>query len=473
MSSMALDEKPENNVDWSGPGDLKNPRNWKSGKKTTHVLLISGFTLCSNLAAVMFAPGAPALVADFHIANTMVATFTVSIFILGFAFGPIFIAPLSEIYGRLWLYHVCNVVYLAFTVGCGLSTNTTMFLVFRFICGCSASGPMTIGGGTIADLYEAEERGKAMALFGIGPLFGPVFGPVIGGFVTQHLSWRWTFWLNVVLAGIFTILAAVLMRETFEPILLEHKAAVLRKETGNSQLHARTHDRSRTPAQLLVRAITRPMRMLITSPIVLLLSVYCAFLFGLTYLLFTTFPGVFGETYHFSTELAGLSYLGLGVGMIFSIGLFAVLSDKLLHQPRGGTVARPELRLILMIFATPLVPIGFFWYGWSAQAKVHWIVPILGTMIISLGAFLILMPAQLYLVDAFGAEGAASALAVNIILRSLFGALIPLAGPPLYNTLDLGWGNSVLAFIGAAFIPVPFLFYKYGEMLRTRYPVKY
>jgi sugar phosphate permease len=263
------------------------------------------------------------------------------------------------------------------------------------------------------------------------------------------------------------------MRETFEPVLLERKAAALRVKTGNEQLEARTHDRTRTPSQLLVRAITRPVRMMLTSPIVLMLSIYCAFLFGLTYLLFTTFPGVFGETYHFSTETAGLAYLGLGVGMIISIALFAVLSDKILHQPRGGTLARPELRLILMVWSSPLVPIGFFWYGWSVQAKVHWIAPILGTTIIGIGAFLILMPAQLYLVDAFGTEGAASALAVNTVLRSLFGALLPLAGPPLYSQLGLGWGNSVLAFIGLAFIPVPFLFYKYGEMLRTRFPVNF
>jgi sugar phosphate permease len=262
------------------------------------------------------------------------------------------------------------------------------------------------------------------------------------------------------------------MRETFEPVLLERKAASLRVQTGNMQLRARTHDRTHTANQLLVRAIIRPVRMLCTSPIVFLLSIYCAFLFGLTYLLFTTFPGVFGETYHFSTETAGLAFLGLGVGMIIGIALFAVLSDKLLHQPRGGTLARPELRLILMVWSSPLVPVGFFWYGWSAQTKCHWIVPIMGTGVIGIGAFLILMPAQLYLVDAFGTEGAASALAVNTVLRSLFGAILPLAGPPLYSKLDLGWGNSVLAFIGLAFVPVPFLFYRYGETLRMRFPVR-
>jgi len=107
--------------------------------------------------------------------------------------------------------------------------------------------------------------------------------------------------------------------------------------------------------------------MLFCSPIVFLLSSYGAFMFGLTYLLFTTFPAVFEDTYGWKADISGLAYLGLGIGMIISIGLFAVLSDKLLHQPHGGTLARPELCLILMIWTSPLVPIGFFWYGWSAR----------------------------------------------------------------------------------------------------------
>ncbi|KAK3935595.1 putative MFS transporter [Diplogelasinospora grovesii] len=460
-------------VDWQGPTDPANPRNWKRGAKLMHVSLVSSFTLFSNLAAVMFAPGAEALVAEFGITNSIVASLTVTIYILGFSIGPLILASMSETYGRLIVYHLCNAVYIAFTVGCALSTNTPMFLVFRFLCGCAASSPMAIGGGTIADLHPAEERGKAMALFGLGPLLGPVIGPVVGGFVTQDLGWRWTFWLILILSGTVSLLAVAVMRETYEPVLLERKAARLRKTTANDRLQARTFNKNLTPRQLLRRAAMRPTKMLFFSPIILLLSIYCAFMFGLIYLLFTTFPEVFEETYGFGPGIAGLSYLGLGIGMIFSIGLFGVLSDKLLHQPRGGTVARPELRLLLMMWLSPMVPIGFFWYGWSAAYNTHWIVPILGTFVIGLSSFLILMPAQIYLVDAFGSEAAASALAANTVLRSLFGALLPLAGPYLYTALGLGWGNSLLAFIALAFVPVPFFFYKYGERLRLRFPVDY
>lgn len=167
----------------------------------------------------MFAPAAEALCLEFGITSTIVASFTVSIYILGFALGPLIIASLSEVYGRLVVYHAGNALYVAFTIGCAMSNNTAMFLVFRFICGCAASSPMAIGGGTIADLHIPEERGKAMAIFGLGPLLGPVsvsrvvfplsvlltllqcIGPVIGGFVAQDLGWRWTFWLILILVS--------------------------------------------------------------------------------------------------------------------------------------------------------------------------------------------------------------------------------------------------------------------------------
>ena len=122
----------------------------------------------------MFAPGAAALASEFHITSSTVVTLTVSIYLCGFAVGPMFIAPLCELYGRLIVYHACNVIYISFIIGCALSTNTGIFLVFRFLAGCAASGPLAVGGGTVADVIPPAQRGRAMSLFVIGPLLGPV-----------------------------------------------------------------------------------------------------------------------------------------------------------------------------------------------------------------------------------------------------------------------------------------------------------
>lgn len=124
----------------------------------------------------MFAPGAAELAKEFHITSSTVVTLTVSIYLCGFAIGPMVIAPLSELYGRLVIYHICNVIYIGFIIGCALGKDTAMFLVFRFLAGCASSGPLTVGGGTVADVVPPAQRGRAMSLFFVGPLLGPVGG---------------------------------------------------------------------------------------------------------------------------------------------------------------------------------------------------------------------------------------------------------------------------------------------------------
>jgi MFS family permease len=195
-------------------------------------------------------------------------------------------------------------------------------------------------------------------------------------------------------------------------------------------------------------------------------------MFGLIFLLFTTFPAVFQGVYGFNAGTSGLAYLGLGLGMLLGLVLFYLLSDKLLGQKKGDEVAAPEQRLILMKWFGPITPLGCFMYGWTAYYHVHWIVPILGTFIIGLGSLFVVIPGQIYLVDSYGAQAAASALAANLLVRSPFGAFLDLTASPLYGNLGLGWGNSVLGFITLAFTPVPWLFYRYGKQLRTRFAVQ-
>lgn len=171
-----------------------------------------------NLAATMFAPGAASLAEDFQISSPTIVSLTVSIYLAGLAIGPMLIAPLSELYGRLVVYHTCSITFIGFIIGCALSKNTAMFLAFRVFAGCAASGPATVGGGTVADVVPPAQRGKAMSLFFIGPLLGPVrnkipqhimfmltfvkvLGPIIGGFVSESIGWRWTFWIITILVS--------------------------------------------------------------------------------------------------------------------------------------------------------------------------------------------------------------------------------------------------------------------------------
>lgn len=195
-------------------------------------------------------------------------------------------------------------------------------------------------------------------------------------------------------------------------------------------------------------------------------------MYGYLYLLFTTFPTVFQSQYGFSTNSVGLSYLGLGVGLLLGLGVYGFLSDRIqVARTEKSGVSKPEYRLATMSYGAPWIPIGLFWYGWAAENHTHWIVPIMGTCLFAIGLVATYMPAVTYIVDGF-TEYAASALAATTVFRSVLGAVLPLGGESMYRTLGLGWGNSLLAFIAVALIPIPIVFQRYGEGLRKRFEVK-
>lgn len=467
-------ERDPNIVDWDGPDDPENPQNWPDSKKWGIIATLAAVTLVTPLGSSFFAPGVPDVMADFGESSGTLASFVVSVYILGFALGPLIIAPLSELYGRLWLYNTCNVLFIILTIACALSKNMGMLIAFRFLAGCAGAAPLTIGGGTVADMFPPEKRAGAMALWGMGPLLGPVVGPVAAGFLVDAQGWRWLFWVVAMLAGVFSCLQFVFGRETFHPTILHNKTKRLRKETGNPNLRSKlTLDIP--PREVFIRAIVRPMKMLFLSPIVALMSLYVAVNYGILYLLFTTITFTFQGQYAFSSSMVGLSFLGTGVGMIVGMVTLGIMSDKIIKKKQAKGNAKPEHRLpmILTVPGAVTLPIGIFIYGWTAEYKIHWIVPIIGTAFVGLGNLTSMMTIQTYLVDAFTLH-AASAIAANTVLRSIFGGVFPLFGLDMYDKLGLGWGNSLLGFVSLALIPVPVIFRLYGERVRThpRFQVK-
>lgn len=193
------EETDPNVVSWDGPDDPQNPKNWTDKKKWTNVAILSILTVITPLGSSMFAPGIPKIMVEFHSSDSTTATFILSIYILGFAFGPLLIAPMSEIYGRWALYNIGNILFTIFTVGTALSNSIGMIMAFRFLMGLAGAVPITIGSGSIADIMPIEKRGRAMSVWALGPLLGPCIGPVAGGYLTEAAGWRWVFWLIVIL----------------------------------------------------------------------------------------------------------------------------------------------------------------------------------------------------------------------------------------------------------------------------------
>jgi multidrug resistance protein len=147
--------------------------------------------MSSPLGSSILAPGVPLLMKEFKSDNQELAIFVVSIYVLGFALGPLILSPLSEIYGRAIVYNVTNVLFVVFAMGCAVSPSLSVLIGLRFLMGFAGSAPTTVGAGTIADLFKPQDRGKATSLYAIGPLVGPVIGPLIGGCLAQSKGWRW------------------------------------------------------------------------------------------------------------------------------------------------------------------------------------------------------------------------------------------------------------------------------------------
>ncbi|KAF2849323.1 MFS general substrate transporter [Plenodomus tracheiphilus IPT5] len=459
-----------NVVDFDGPDDPEDPMNWKVSKKWGMVTLVSAITFLTPLASSEIAPGVPDIMREFHSTSELLEGFMVSVYVLGFAFGPLIIAPLSEMYGRLPLYHSCNFLFIVFSIAAAVAGNMAQFVIFRFLMGCFGGAPMVLGGGTIADLIPRQQRGTAMALWMMGPTIGPCIGPIIGGFMTQSLGWRWNFWFIAIVAGAFFIMSLVLMSETYAVVILQRKTKRLRAKTGNEKLRSKL-DSDLSPTDLFKFSIVRPAKMLTRSMICFAISLYVAITYSYLYILFTTFTAVFTEQYGWHDGIVGLSFLGIGIGSVVGQVAYIYYGNKVVnkHIERGDF--RPEHRLYMMTVGGPSIPIGLFMYGWSVQYQTHYVVPIIATGIFGFGMLMTFMPANTYLVDVYTVH-AASAMAAITVLRSFLAALIPLSGPTMYEAMGYGWGNSMLGFIALSLTPIPFLFIKYGEQIRARSTVK-
>lgn len=194
----------------------------------------------------MVAPALPTIAADFNITNEVESQLVLSIFILAYAIGPLFIGPLSEMYGRARVLQLTNLIYLAFNIGCALSQTKGQILAFRFLSGLGGSAPLAIGGGILADLFAPEQRGRAISIYSLAPLLGPAIGPIAGGFITERTTWRWAFWATSIADVAIQCSGLVFLQETYPPQILHRKAKRLRKETGNQDLKTEFEHPERT-----------------------------------------------------------------------------------------------------------------------------------------------------------------------------------------------------------------------------------
>lgn len=439
------------------------------------MLIISAQATISPIASTFLAVTDLSVAEDFHITNVYLPSLPVAVYVLGLGLGPLFLAPCSELYGRRIVFLTAFFLFTILNAGCAVAPNMAALAFLRFLTGMAGSAGPGLGAGIVSDMFEPKERGKAQAVYGLGPQGGPVLGGVIGAFLLELTgNWRWLLWLMTMASIPMNTLSFCLLRETYEPVLLEWKAKKLRKATGDDSYKVENEIR---PRELFMHAMTRPFRMLFTVPICTVLSLYTSLVVGIFFIQLTTLPLLYGPisefglfSYKWEHGLDGLAYLGGGLGLVWAtlIGILGLNRSRRWMATRfGNGEGRPEFRLPLLFLGMLLIPIGLLLFGWSAQPRLHWVLPLLGAAIFSCGMQIAYVSIQVYTVDTFRTY-AASALAANAIARGLVGCTLTILGFKVFESLDYGWGSSLLAFVALAALPVPVILYIYGPKMRRR-----
>jgi MFS family permease len=377
---------------------------------------------------------------------------------------------MSEMYGRQVLYISTFACFAIFNAGVAGSQNMATVIILRFFAGSFGSSPLTNAGGVVADCFSARERGLAMSIFAAAPFLGPAIGPIIGGFLGESAGWRWLVGFLAAFSGFCWVLGVVCVPETYSPVLLRKRAQALSKKTGKVYMSQLDIDRGVINAgEAFKTALSRPWILLFREPIVLILSIYMAIVYGTLYMLFAAYPIVYQQGRGWSEGIGGLSFIGVLIGMImavtFSIYPMNSRYQKIVDKHNG--FAPPEARLPSSILGGVFLPIGLFWFAWTNSPTLPWAVSMAAGIPFGFGMVLVFLSVMNYLIDSYTIF-AASVLAANSILRSSFGAAFPLFTSYMYKSLGIHWASSVPAFLALACVPFPFLFYKYGATIRKK-----
>jgi multidrug resistance protein len=377
-------------------------------------------------------------------------------------------APLSEVLGRRLIYGTTLLVAVIFIIPCALAPNIQTLLVCRAIDGIAFSAPMTLVGGTLADLWRTEERGVPMAAFSAAPFLGPAIGPLIGGFLSDAAGWRWLYWIQLIFAGVVYILITFTVPETYAPTILAKRAKKLRKQTGE-QDHVTEQDLDlRQFSERLRIFLIRPFQLLFGELIVLLVAIYMSVLYGLLYMFFIAFPIVYQGGKNYTAGITGLMFIPLALGVLASASCAPLVNKHYLKMSNKYDGKPPaEIRLVPMMVSCWFIPIGLFIFGWTSYPRLSWVGPAIGGFPVGFGFIFLYNSANNYLVDSYQHQ-AASALAAKTFLRSFWGAGVVLFTTQMYNTLGYQWASSLLGFISLACCGIPYVFYFYGAEIRKR-----
>ncbi|KAF8433453.1 major facilitator superfamily domain-containing protein [Terfezia claveryi] len=453
-------------VNWDGYDDPENPQNWALWIRACILMGVSFQTTIVVLYSTSFLSGGPGMMKDFGITSKTILALGMTVFMIGLAFGPLVLAPMSELYGRRPVYILTLGLAFILVLPACFANNYGTILAVRFIGAFMGSVSLANAPGTLGDIFGEDYRAFAFSCYFLAPMNGTVLGPVIGGVIYQSLGWKWINWVVFILLGV-CFLIALATPETYAPTLLKHKAERLRKEMGDERYRSRFCPNKDYPPiktgskmfwKLIGTNVKRPIVMGVTEPVLIFWEIYVAIIYAILYLSFVGYPIIFSELRGWSPAFTGFAFGGMGLGACSAIA-FDPLNRRVynMHKVDPDTGKRPpEARIACLCVTAILSPVSMLWFAWTCYpTRIHWVWPILAGVPYGLSNALIFLHSNAYLVDSYGRCA----------------AILPLFGGQMYTRLGPNWAGTLVGLIAVLIIPIPWTFYKWGKKIRLRSPM--
>lgn len=468
------DEDKLHLVTWNGPQDPENPQNWPRRKKLLRSIAPQCVVFAIAFASSIFGSATTVTAEEYNVSQE-VMSLGVALFVAGFATGPLIFAPMAELIGSAPVLAVALGGCALFQIPLALAQSVVTILACRFLAGLLGSGGLAVGSGILSDIFSGPARGVAIGISATWMNLASTIGPIVGAYIVDRYSWRWTAWATLILCGAVGVLCLGLLRETSHDRILMKRAARLRQETGNGHLRSRNEMLSLDWRVLLRKYCTKPARMFVQEPILIVFTIYLTLVYGSLYLSYQLFPKAFAQR-GWSSPVSTLPFIAVGLGAVAALIVFSVFTmtwykqrwlasqKTVMEESLAKNRITPEHRLPPMILGAVLLPPALLWFGWSGNA--HWMCQVVACFVIGFALQIIFVVGIVYIVDVYWIN-TVSAISIHVQLRSLVSATFPLFEGPMYNALGINWSATLLAGLSAVIMVSPILFLIYGARIRS------
>ncbi|KAK1654407.1 major facilitator superfamily transporter [Colletotrichum phormii] len=445
--------------------EVDNPYNYTNKTKWTITLIIALAAAVSPMGSSIFYPALTEMSKEFGVTPT-ITNLSVAFYMLAMAIFPLWWSSFSETLGRRTIYLLSFTLFVLFSILSAVSVNIEMLIVMRLLAGGASASVQAVGAGTIADIWEPRERGRAMSIFYLGPLTGPLLAPIIGGALAQRFGWQSTMWTLAIYGGLVLVMILFCLPETLarpKPAAVVvsqpqgasegggEKIALSRTKTTESvQVH------SKKAAAFFKKSFIDPLSVLLylRFPPVAITVWFAAVTFGALFVVNISVQATLSQApYGFSELIIGLFYFPAGLGYFLASLLGGRWLDVIMarearkagrYDADGKLILLPEDRMRENIWiAATVYPASLIYYGWVVEKGLFWFVPCIGLFTFGASSMLVFGAATTMLTE-FMPKRSSGGVAVNNFVRNIFSCIGAIAAQPVINAIGNGWLFTIL-----------------------------